>query len=171
MNNKVVYFSKVKPDAIIPTKREEDGCYDIYACFNENEIIIPAHTVKLIPTGIASAFPPDYRIAFRERGSNTKSTLQVMAGQIDSGYRGEFFTALYNGNDCPVTISKDFNDVTKTYKTESDELEEVFVPYKKAICQFAIEEVPKVIINEISYEDLQKFISERGIGKLGSSNK
>lgn len=171
MYNKIIYFAKTKPNAIIPTKREEDGCYDIYACFEEKEITISAHTVKLIPTGIASAFSSDYRIAFRERGSNTKGTLIVMAGQIDSGYRGEYFVALYNGNNCPVTISKDFDEVTKTYKSGTDELGEIFVPYKKAICQCAVEEVPQIIINEILYEDLMKFTSDRGIGMLGSSNK
>jgi len=171
MNNNKIYFAKVKPTAIIPSKRDEDGCYDLYACFENNDVTINPHSTKLIPTGIASVFSPKYRIAFRERGSNTKSTLQVMAGQIDSGYRGEYFVALCNGNDCPVTISKDFDDVTKTYKTESDELEEIFVPYKKAICQFAVEEVPIMEIKEITYEELQKFTSERGTGIIGSSGK
>jgi len=30
----------------------------------------------------------------------------VQAGVIDSGYTGEWFVALYNGNDIPVIIEK-----------------------------------------------------------------
>lgn len=160
----IVYFSKVKQGAIIPSKREEDGCFDCYAYFEENEIVIPPHTVKLIPTGIASAFSSVYRIAFRERGSNTKSNLAVMAGQIDSGYRGEYFVALQNNNDTPVEITKSVDKVERTKDI-------IRVPYSKAICQFAIEEVPKVTIKEIPYEELKEIESERGIGCLGSSNK
>src|SRR5690606_33646017 len=33
-----VYFAKVKPHAIIPSKRDEDAGYDIYACVDGVEI-------------------------------------------------------------------------------------------------------------------------------------
>ncbi|MDF2950458.1 MAG: deoxyUTP pyrophosphatase [Anaerocolumna sp.] len=157
-------FAKVRDGAIIPSKREEDGCFDIYACFNEEYMVIPPHTNKLIPTGIASAFTPKYRLAIRERGSNTKSTLITMAGQVDSGYRGEIFVSLYNGNDIHIEITKNIIEVEKT-----EDL--IRVPYTKAIAQFAIEEVPVMNVKEISYEYLVKIESERGIGKLGSSTK
>jgi hypothetical protein len=35
MTNDLV-FAKVKPDAIIPTKENENAGYDIYACFDED---------------------------------------------------------------------------------------------------------------------------------------
>lgn len=159
-----IYFAKVKPNAIIPTKREEDGCYDLYSCFEEESLTIPPHTVKLIPTGIASAFSSKYRIDFRERGSNTKPNLKVSAGQIDSGYRGEYFVALHNDNDIPVEITKTIDE----FERHEDFLR---FPYSKAICQFAVEEVPQVDIFEISYEELKTFKSERGTGCLGSSKK
>lgn len=157
-------LSKVKCKAMIPSKREEDGCYDIYACFDEKYMIINPHQCELIPTGIASAFSPKYRLAIRERGSNTKSTLITMAGQVDSGYRGEIFVALYNGNDVPVLITKDVSDVIRTDNSIS-------VPYSKAIAQFAMEEVPKLNITEVQYQELLMIKSERGTGSLGSSNK
>ena len=34
-----IYFAKVNPKAIIPSKRVEDGAFDIYACFEEDAII------------------------------------------------------------------------------------------------------------------------------------
>lgn len=157
-------FAKVREDAIIPSKREEDGCFDIYACFNEEDLVIYPHTNKLIPTGIASTFTPKYRLAIRERGSNTKSTLITMAGQVDSGYRGEIFVSLYNGNDVPVTISKDEDEIIDTDFY-------IIIPYAKAIAQFAIEEVPIMNKKEVSYEELKSINSERGTGALGSSLK
>lgn len=157
-------FAKVNPNAIIPSKREEDGCYDLYACFDEEYIVIHPHTNKLISTGLATAFSPKYRLAIRERGSNTKSTLITMAGQVDSGYRGTIFVSLYNGNDKPVEISKTITEVEIT-----DDF--IRVPYAKAIAQFAMEEVPRMNITELTYLDLIKIKSERGLGALGSSSK
>lgn len=169
MNNENVFvFAKVRPQAKIPTKREEDGNFDLYICSDENEILFPPHTVKLVPTGIASAFSPKYRIAFRERGSNTKSNLKVSAGQIDSGFRGEYFVALHNDNDYPVVISKEVTEVEHHYIYE---MHYVKVPYSKAVCQFAVEEVPIIEIKEITYDELKQIPSERGTGMLGSSNK
>lgn len=156
-----IYFARTNEDAIIPTKRIEDGCYDIYACFKEDEIIINPHEIKLIPTGVATSMSSDYRISVRERGSNTKTGLIVMAGQIDSGYRGEIFVALYNATNRPVYISKN----------KSVPQGAIHAPYNKAIAQLAVEFVPQVETETISYEELLTHKSERGLGKLGSSNK
>ena len=128
-------------------------------------MVINPHRVKLIPTGIASAFDKKYRLALRERGSNTKTGLIVMAGQIDSGYRGEIFAALYNSGDYPVTISKNRSEF------QQNTLNHKYWPYSKAICQAALEEVPVVDIEEITYEELLEMDSDRGTGKLGSSEK
>ena len=159
-----ILFAKVRPDAIIPTKREEDGCYDVYANFDEEMFVIQPHQVRLVPTGIASAFDKKYRIGIRERGSNTKGTLIVMAGQIDSNFRGMWFVALYNGNDIPVAISKEVTDVVKTE-------DYIQVPYAKAIAQFAVESVPEVEVKEVTFDDIKAIESDRGFGMLGSSGK
>ena len=153
-----IYFAKVKESAIIPSKRDEDGCFDIYACI-EDSITIKPHQVKLIPTGICSAFSSDYRISLRERGSNTKSELIVMAGQIDSGFRGEWFVALYNASNIDKILT---NKLTGSQGEVSTE---------KAICQAAVEYSPKVSIEEVSVDVVNSFKSERGSGMLGSSGK
>lgn len=161
--NDTIYFAKMKDNAIIPTKRDEDGCYDIYACTDE-EIVIEPHTVKLIPTGICTAFPKKYRISVRERGSNTKFTT-VRAGQIDSGYRGEIFVALHNPSNNKVILCNEENVEKyqkRWYTTHSK---------SKAIAQIAVEFVPQISTKEISLEELQSIPSKRGFGKLGSSNK
>ena len=159
-----IKFAKIKENAIIPTKRDEDGCYDIYANFEEEYIAIQPHQIKLIPTGLASACYSGQRMAVRDRGSNTKSGLITVAGQIDSGYRGEWFIALFNINDVPVEITKNVDEVIKTE-------DYIRVPYSKAIAQFALEIVPKATIEEVPYNELKEISSERGIGALGSSGK
>lgn len=162
-------FAKVKPNAIIPTKKDEDAGRDVYACFDENYIIIPAHTTKLIPTGIASAMSSKYEIRLRDRGSNGSKGIHVNAGTIDSGFRGEWFVAWCNTNDKDVILSKFSLDELKV-KYELDK-EYIVYPYSKAIAQAEVCEVPVMNQYEIPYEELLKIESERGIGQLGSSAK
>lgn len=164
MNIDEIYFARKDETVKLPTKREEDGCYDVYAHIT-GDFEIPPHTNKLIPTGLYSAFSPKYRIGIRERGSNTKANMITMAGQIDSGYRGEWFISIYNGNSKTIVLTDDTN-----YVDDRDEYF-ILVPTLKAIAQFAVELVPNVEVKEVSIEDIQKFSSERGTGALGSSNK
>lgn len=118
MTNDLV-FAKVKTDAIIPTKEEEDAGRDVYACFDEDYMIIPAHTTRLIPTGIASAMTPKYEIRLRDRGSNGSKGIHVNSGSIDSGYRGEWFVAWCNTNDRDVVLSKlTLEELINKYKIE-----------------------------------------------------
>lgn len=158
-----IRFARKDDSVKFPTKRDEDGCYDVYAHITE-DFMISSHTNELVPTGLYSAFDKKYRIAVRERGSNTKANMIVMAGQIDSGYRGEWFVSIYNGNDKDIILS---NDVDRVF----DNGNVIYIPTSKAIAQFAIEYVPVVNLSEISVEELQEIDSERGIGALGSSNK
>ena len=163
----VILFAKLKPDAIIPTKRYEDGCYDIYANFDDNELHIEPHQIVHIPTGIASSFKPKYRInCKRERGSTGKIGLEILSGQIDSGYRGEWFITVLNPTNKKIVISKKVNEIVF-----DEENKTVYYPYSKAICQAAVEFVPDVRIKEIPYEKLEKIPSLRGKGKLGQSGK
>ncbi len=159
-----IYFSKINPNATTPNKREEDMAMDVYACFEEDRMVIPPHSTKLIPTGICSAFDKKWGISLRERGSTGSIGMKVSAGQVDSGYRGEWFVAITNINTIPISIDK---EVEKTTITEDF----IQYPYTKAIAQAKIEEVPVVNIQEIPYDELQEIKSERGKGRLGSSGK
>lgn len=163
-------FAKVRPDAIIPTKRAEDAGYDIYANFEKEYMIIYPHEITLIPTGIASAFSDKYYIQIEERGSLGSKGIKKSAGVIDSGYRNEWFIALSNINHYPVVIVKEplYSDEYELLKRFGACLK---YPYTKAIAQAIVHKVPVMNISEISYEDLLKISSERGVGALGSSNK
>lgn len=159
-----IIFAKIRPDAIIPSKDDENGCYDIYANFEEDFMLIQPQDIVLIPTGIASAFSPKYRLSLRERGSSGSKGLAKRSGEVDSGYRGEIFFALNNTTDRDIIISKLINKVT----VYDDRIE---YPYSKAICQGALEIVPRVVVKEIPYEELKEIPSKRGVGALGSSGK
>lgn len=158
-----VKFAKVHPNAIIPSKRDEDMGFDIYACFDEDYMVINPHETRLIPTGIASACDSDYGFILRERGSTGSKGIALRAGVIDSGYRNEWFVGLTNTTDNILYISKLDKEVHGYYA--------IVYPYSKAIAQALIVPVPKTEVEELSYDELKAIKSERGMGALGSSNK
>ena len=158
-----IYFAKVNPGGMIPSKRLEDGAFDIYACFEEDFMRLEPHTTKMIPTGIASAFADDYVAILKERGSTGSKGIGQRCGVIDSGYRGEWFIALTNHNEQPLVIAK--AQVANNFE------EAIVYPYEKAICQCIMVAVPKLGIEEKTYEELLTIKSERGTGALGSSGK
>ena len=162
-----VKFAKVRPDAKIPSKRDEDMGFDIYACFDEDYILIEPHETKLIPTGIASACDSDYGFLVFERGSTGSKGIARRCGVIDSGYRNEWFIGLTNTTNKTLIISK-----LEEKQRYDDCLKNYFIyPYSKAIAQALVVPVPKTMVEEVSYEELQNIKSERGLGALGSSGK
>lgn len=166
-----VKFAKVHPNAIIPSKRDEDMGFDIYACFDEDYIVINPHETKLIPTGLASACDPGYGFELFERGSTGSKGIARRCGIIDSGYRDEWFVGLTNTTNKVMFISKlsEYETYNRYY---GDVMPESFVyPYSKAIVQAIVAPVPKLHVEELSYDELKTIKSERGMGKLGSSNK
>lgn len=161
--NDIIYFA-LEDGATLPTKREEDGCYDVYPYFPDDYIVIPPYQCLLIPTGVYSAFSDNYRISLRERGTASKWGIEIKSGQIDSGYRGQWFVSVYNENDIPIVITKNIKEMEVAPGF-------IRVPYSKAICQAALEVVPKVRTALIPVEELKNIKSERGEGCLGDSGK
>lgn len=161
-----LYWAKVKPNAIIPTKRKEDAGYDIYACFDEEYIIIKPHETQLIPTGIACAVRDKYYLQVQERGSTGSKGIKYSAGVIDSGFRGEIMIALTNANNVPVVIYKNI-DVLEASGLNTF----IPYPYNKAIAQLIVHDVQEMDEQEISYEELKNIRSDRGDGMIGSSGK
>ena len=127
-----VKFAKVRPDAKIPSKRVEDMGFDIYACFDEDYIVINPHETKLIPTGIASSCDAGYGFVLRERGSTGSKGIALRAGVIDSGYRSEWFVGLTNTTNKVLFISK--LSELETYRRYYDDImpQSFIYPYSKA---------------------------------------
>ena len=161
--NEKIYFSKVKAEAIIPSKREEDGAFDVYACFEEEYFLLDPHETKLVPTGIASAFSTDYVAILKERGSTGTKGMGQRCGVIDSGYRGQWFIPITNHNAETLVIAK--AHIAKHFESA------IVYPYEKAIAQCLMVVVPKLEIAEITHEELLEMASVRGTGMLGSSGK
>lgn len=167
-----IKFAKIRNGAKIPSKRDEDMGFDIYACFDQDYIVINPHHTKLIPTGIAYACSIDYGLVAKERGSTGSKGIGLRAGILDSGFRNEVFVALTNTTDKVMFISKLSEEETyKDYYIHDDIRDSFVYPYSKAIAQALVVPVPRVTIEEVSYEELLAIKSERGLGQLGSSDK
>lgn len=168
-----IKFAKVKDNAIIPTREVYNAGYDIYPCFEQNYMIIHPLETRLIPTGIATSIPINYYFQIQERGSSGSKGIKYSAGVIDSSYRGEWFLATTNTNIKDVMIVK--KEFLNTLNIEDKKLLEkkcIIYPYEKALFQAIIHNVCNELeTEEISFEELSKIPSERGIGKLGSSGK
>jgi dUTP pyrophosphatase len=157
-----LYFAALRPGAKIPAMRDEDAGYDIYACFDEDYIKIPPHETKIIPSGIISAFPPEYVAILKERGSTGIRGIGQRSGVIDSGYRGEWLISLTNHNEAPLLIAK------SGYAARDGE---IVYPYEKAICQAVFVPLARLEAAAVTPEFVRGIGSERGAGRLGSSEK
>ena len=183
-------FAKVKPDAIIPTKREEDAGFDMYACVDEDAIYIAPHETLLIPTGIATCFSSKYMFKLSERGSTGTKGIAQRCGVIDSGYRNEVQAPVTNLNTRPILIVKDnIGDVIRIrnngnikelhiqesmddyYEWQDMKENSLVYPMSKAITQGVLLVIPETITKEIPYEELKIIPSSRGMGAWGSSQK
>ena len=160
-----ILFAKIQEDARIPTKRNEDAVYDIYACFAEPYLRFEPFETKIVPSGIISAFPPEYVAILKERGSTGTRGIGQRAGVIDSGYRGDWLISMTNHNDRPLVIAK------ADYVALHDLSECVVYPYEKAICQALFLPLAVLGAEEVEAESILAIPSARGVGRLGSSGK
>lgn len=82
---------------------------DLYANFEEDEIVIPAHGRRLVKTGIHIALPAGYEAQIRPRsGMAYKHGITVLnsPGTIDADYIDEVGVLLHNTNSMPVSIPR-----------------------------------------------------------------
>ena len=165
MMNSKLYFAKGHKDVIIPTKREEDGCYDIYARFDDEFIIIPPFETIMIPTDLYTAFDSRFVMILKERGSTGTKGMGQRCGVIDSGFRGAIFVPISNHSTKTIVICKE--SFRKVFENDSC----IIYPYEKAICQALMVYNPVMETEEISVEELQAIPSLRGTGERGSSGK
>jgi dUTP pyrophosphatase len=164
-----IKWAKVRPNAIIPSKRPGDAGFDIYACIEEDVWIWPQETV-MVPTGIAYEITEGWHLIAKERGSTGKIGLKTSAGVNDSMFRGEIYAFLYNASNKIIILSIDAD------KTMSELVEEgcdpntfVVYPVTKAIQQLIPVYSPDGTWEEVEYSELSQ--TERGTGMLGSTGK
>lgn len=94
-----VNIKKLNENAVIPTYGSEYAAgADLYACTDENIVIMPGET-KLIHTGLAMEIPKGYAgLIYARSGLATKKGLAPAnkVGVVDADYRGEVMVALHN---------------------------------------------------------------------------
>lgn len=136
-----LYVKKLNPKATIPTRANPtDAGYDLYAL---DGAIIEKHSHKLIKTGISLEIPKGYAgFIWPRSGLSYKNGLDVFAGVIDSGYRGDVGVILYNSQ---------YND----YCVEAGD----------RIAQIVFQKVENLELVEVNYLD----DSDRGSGGFGST--
>jgi dUTP pyrophosphatase len=90
-----VYFKKLDPQAVLPSRNNDsDAGADLRSI---DTVVIPPLSRALINTGLSLEIPHGFygRIAPRS-GLAVKNGIDVLAGVIDSSYRGAIGVVLYN---------------------------------------------------------------------------
>ena len=138
--------TKMYPDALLPKYQDGgDAGADIY-CY-EDFTLEPGER-KVVKTGIKVIVPGGYQIEIRPRsGLSLNSSIRISnaPGTIDSSYRGEVGVIMEN-------LGKESYHFTKNSR----------------IAQMVLQKAPKIVWEEISEEEYNKFSTERGMG-FGSS--
>jgi len=139
--------TRLTETAVLPTKAYSgDAGFDLYVdSENERFITIEPGKRALISTGCAFAIPEGYYGRIADRSSVAwKSGCHVLAGVVDSAYRGEVKVVLVNLSD-----------------------ENVEIEHKQKIAQLVVTKIYTGELEEV--EDLND--TERGEGGFGSSGK
>ena len=126
-----IKYSKIHPDGKEPFRaNESDAGYDLFS--TEYSALEPFQR-KLISTGINVEIPQGFygRIAPRS-GLACKNGIDVMAGVIDSGYRGEIKVLLINlkfegYNLTPSAFESMFGSTNKTEINPGDRIAQLII--------------------------------------------
>ena len=91
-------------NAKVPTKANpNDAGFDLYSVL---DAVIPPKQRKTVRTGIAIQMPDHLAgLIWPRSGLSVKQGIDVLAGVVDSGYRGEIMVCLYNTSDEVVGIN------------------------------------------------------------------
>ncbi|MFA4818517.1 MAG: dUTP diphosphatase [Patescibacteria group bacterium] len=135
---------RLDPKAKLPTTGYQgDAGLDLYAL---EAVTVPAgQTLSNIRTGIAIAIPAGYvGLCWDKSGLAANHGITVLAGVIDSGFRGEMLLTVYN------TSQEDY------HFTAGDKVMQILIQPVESMQVVEVEELP---------------VSERGHGSFGSTGK
>ena len=140
---KPIAIKKLTKSATVPTKNNtSDAGWDLYAV---EDAVINSGDRTTIATGVAMAIPEGYvGLIWPRSGLAVKSGVDVFAGVIDSGYRGEIKVCLYNSSK-----------------------EELKITTGDRIAQILFQEIPSFSLTIVDSLD----ITERGGDGFGCSGK
>lgn len=144
-------FARMTEEAVIPKyAKEGDAGMDLYALTGQ---VIPGNARGvLIKTGLKVWLPENYELQVRPRsGMAAKTTIRVAnaPGTVDSGYTGEICVICDNLSNQDFVIDAD----------------------NRRIAQAVIKYVPPVSVEEISIEEMDKRVTDRGAKGFGSTGR
>ena len=146
-----VKFARMTEEAVIPKyAKPGDAGMDLYALTGQ---VIPGNARGfMVKTGLKVWLPDNYELQVRPRsGMSAKTTVRVAnaPGTVDSGYTGEICVLVDNLSNTDFVIDAD----------------------NRRIAQDVIKFVPPVDVNEISLEEMEKRVTERGDGGFGHTGR
>lgn len=74
--------------------------------FTTKDIIIKAHSVECVPTGVGLQLPDGYDAVVHCKSGLSKKGIWAANAPVDAGYTGEIHAILYNTTDKDFSISK-----------------------------------------------------------------
>ena len=109
-----IFIKKLDSNAKMPTRaHDNDAGWDLYCI---EEVTINGGERKTIKTGISLAMPDNWRgLIWPRSGLAVKNGVDVLAGVIDSGYRGEVKVCLFNST-IPLPLFETAQDVAVSFK-------------------------------------------------------
>lgn len=147
----ITKFAKMTEEAVIPKyAKPGDAGMDIYALTGQ---VIPGNARGfLVKTGLKVWLPEGYELQIRPRsGMSAKTAIRIAntPGTVDEGYTGEICVICDNFSNQDFVIDAD----------------------NRRIAQAVIKEVPKIEVQEISIEEMEQRITERGDNGFGSTGR
>jgi len=104
MDKQKLYFKLNHVDAMVPKKGTKHSAgYDLFCI--ENQVVLPHKFIKL-DTGVSVCIPNGYFGKIEARSSMGVKGLSVLAGVIDSDYRGSIAVILLNNSEEAYHIKK-----------------------------------------------------------------
>lgn len=144
-------FAKMTDEAVIPKyAKPGDAGMDLYALTGQT---IPGNARGfLVKTGLKVWLPEEYELQVRPRsGMSAKTCIRVAnaPGTVDEGYTGEICVIVDNLSNQDFIIDAE----------------------NRRIAQAVIKHVPPVQVSEISIEDMNTRVTERGDGGFGHTGR
>lgn len=89
---------RLSMDAKLPARATEGATgFDVYACLSEPLSLTP--NPRIVPTGIAIAFPRGFDAQVRPRSGLSSRGVAVAFGTVDADYRGELLVTMWTFGD------------------------------------------------------------------------
>lgn len=155
--------------AFLPSKRNEDVGFDLYAIHEECFTLLRPGDIKMLRTGLAMEIPMDWVFYITERSSTGSNGMARRCGVIDSGFRGEIFIPINNTSNKNIIFGDENDDDLGMFlKQNKVKRDDCFIyPTTKAIAQGIMLYSPHAEVIEVN--ELGE--SRRGDGTLGSTKK